>query len=144
MLCVVFNNLDKEKGLRGSLTVEMSYVLPMIIMLIFLLINTVFYYHDKAVLSGAVAETVEMGIENTRSSSKNDGVDLETYLKKRVGRKLIFLRPVSYSIKKADTRISVKVDAAKGPFMTSVYLEGRVPYPEKELREKKKAEDLLK
>ena len=143
MLCINYKNRIKEKGLKGSLTVEMSYILPMVIMLIFLLINTVFYYHDKAVLSGAVAETVETGIEDIRSG-ENDGEDLETYLKKRVGRKLIFLRPVSYSVKKTDTRVSVKVDAAKGPFKTSVYLEGKVPYPEKELREKKKAEDLLK
>ena len=134
---------NEKKKLSGSVTVEMSFVLPMIIFIIFLLINTVFYYHDKAVLSGAVAETVEQGIEDIRED-KNSSIDLESYLRARIGRKLVFLRPTGLSATKSEDKVKVRVEAEKGAFRTSVYLEGDVPYPEEKLREKKKAEDLLK
>ena len=134
---------SRKKELKGSITVEMSFILPMIIFIIFLLINTVFYYHDKAVLSGAVAETVEQGIEDIRED-KNSSTDLESYLRSRIGKKLIFLRPTGISATKSDNKVRIKVDAGKGAFKTSVHLEGDVPYPEEKLREKKKAEDLLK
>ena len=134
---------NEKKELSGSVTVEMSFVLPMIIFIIFLLINTVFYYHDKAVLSGAVAETVEQGIEDIRED-KNSSIDLESYLRARIGRKLVFLRPTGLSATKSEDKVKVRVEAEKGAFRTSVYLEGDVPYPEEKLREKKKAEDLLK
>lgn len=133
---------NEKKELSGSVTVEMSFVLPMIIFIIFLLINTVFYYHDKAVLSGAVAETVEQGIEDIRED-KNSSIDLESYLRARIGRKLVFLRPTGLSATKSEDKVKVRVEAEKGAFRTSVYLEGDVPYPEEKLREKKKAEDLL-
>lgn len=134
--------IKQRKNLKGSITVEMSYVLPIIIFLIFLLIHTVFYYHDKAVLAGAVAESVEQGIEDVRSD-KDEESDLNAYLRGRIGNKLIWLRTTSLSAEKQEDVVRVRVDAGRWIFRTSVYLEGRVPYPEKELREKKKAEELI-
>ena len=132
-----------EKGFSGSITVEMSYVLPMIVIIIFVLIYTVFYYHDKAVLSGAVAETVEQGIEDVRNDN-NDRTDLKVYLKNRIGNKLIWLKVSKINISKTSNRVKVSVLAEKKFFKTKVYLEGSVPYPEERLREKKKVEDLIK
>lgn len=132
----------EEKSLKGSVTVEMSYVLPMVIFLIFIIIYTVFYYHDKAVLAGAVAETVEQGVEDVRND-REDGIDLDMYLKNRIGNKLIWLKTTSLSTHKTKDKIKVKVKAENKFFKTTVYLEGTVPYPEEKLREKKKAEDII-
>ena len=137
------NKDHKGRALKGSITVEMSYVLPLIIFVIFILIYTVFYYHDKAVLAGAVAETVEQGIEDIRNDN-DEALDLEAYMKKRTGSKLIWLNVSSINISVSEEKVKVKADAQKKFFHTSVCLEGTVPYPEKKLREKKKVEDMLK
>ena len=44
------------KRARGSMTVEMSFLMPMILFLIMGCILAVFYYHDKNILSGAAYE----------------------------------------------------------------------------------------
>ena len=40
-------------GLRGSAVVEMSYIIPLFLGLFVLIVHTVFYYHDKAVMNAA-------------------------------------------------------------------------------------------
>ena len=52
--------------LKGSMTVEMSFLMPMIMFLIMGCILTVFYYHDKNVLSGAAYETAVAGSTRMR------------------------------------------------------------------------------
>lgn len=41
----------------GSTVVEMSYIMPLILLMFVLIIHTVFYFYDRAVLNGAAAET---------------------------------------------------------------------------------------
>ena len=40
----------------GSTVVEMSYIMPLILLMFVLIIHTVFYFYDRAVLNGAAAE----------------------------------------------------------------------------------------
>ncbi len=44
-------------GSKGSAVVEMSYIIPLFLGLFVLIVHAVFYYHDKAVLNAAAAET---------------------------------------------------------------------------------------
>ena len=37
----------------GSTVVEMSYIMPLILLMFVLIIHTVFYFYDRAVLNGA-------------------------------------------------------------------------------------------
>ena len=55
----------KRYELQGSITVEMSFLVPMILFLIMSCILAVFYYHDKNILSGAAYE-----IEVTADASR--------------------------------------------------------------------------
>ena len=43
----------RRKEFKGSAVVEMSYIIPLFLGLFVLLVHAVFYYHDKAVLTGA-------------------------------------------------------------------------------------------
>ena len=45
--------------LKGSAVVEMSYIIPLFLGLFVLIVHAVFYYHDKAVLNAAAAETAK-------------------------------------------------------------------------------------
>ena len=55
-------------GLRGSVTVEMAYILPTVIMIFLLIVYTVFYYHDKNILNAGAGETAVRGAQHGRFS----------------------------------------------------------------------------
>ena len=61
----------KMKRLQGSMTVEMSFLMPMILFLIMACILAVFYYHDKNILAGAAYETAVAGSTKAR---EKDGI----------------------------------------------------------------------
>ena len=52
----------KGKYVNGSSVVEMAYIMPLFLGLFVILIHAVFYYHDKAVINGAAAETAVLGL----------------------------------------------------------------------------------
>ena len=54
----------------GSTVVEMSYIMPLIMLMFVLIIHTVFYFYDRAVLNGAAAETAVLGAELERTDNK--------------------------------------------------------------------------
>ena len=58
----------KKFHVQGSMTVEMSFLMPMVLFLIMGCILTAFYYHDKNILSGAAYETAVVG--STRREKK--------------------------------------------------------------------------
>ena len=47
----------KQRWLKGSFTVEMAFLMPMILFLIMGCIRISFYYHDKNIIAGAAYET---------------------------------------------------------------------------------------
>ena len=125
-----------NKSKKGSITVEMSYILPIAVFLIFLLIHTAFFYHDKAVLCGAAAETVEQAVEYARVD-RND-VSLESFFRGRISNKLIFLDLQSVNVSVSGSKINVVIKAGKWKFSSTINIQGNVPYPEKKLRIKQK------
>ena len=129
-------NYIVNKSQKGTITVEMSYILPIAIFLIFLLIHTAFFYHDKAVLSGAAAETVEQAAEYARLD-RNDR-SLEAFCKGRISNKLIFLDLQSVNVSVSGSKINVGIKAGKWKFSSTINIQGNVPYPEKKLRIKQK------
>ena len=62
----------KRRKLSGSMTVEMSFLMPMILFLIMGCILAVFYYHDKNILGAAAYETAVVGSTKAR---EKDGVE---------------------------------------------------------------------
>ena len=58
-----FTEKYTKKNVKGSTVVEMSYLIPFCLILFFLLITIIFYFHDKAILNAAAAETAVTGVE---------------------------------------------------------------------------------
>ena len=58
--------IKNEDGFSGVITVEMSYLIPIILALFLTVIYTTFYYHDKIILFGAAGETAAVGAEMER------------------------------------------------------------------------------
>lgn len=52
-----------KRSFRGVITVEMSYLIPIVLIIFLLVVYTVFYYHDKNILIGAASETAVTGAQ---------------------------------------------------------------------------------
>ena len=54
------------KQVAAVITVEMSFLFPVILGILSLLFHTIFYYHDKNILIGTAAETAVIGAQLER------------------------------------------------------------------------------
>ena len=79
----------KKYKLQGSMTVEMSFLMPMIMFLIMGCILAVFYYHDKNILSGAAYETAVVGSTKARAKDGIKEGELEMLFYQRAKDKCI-------------------------------------------------------
>ena len=61
----------KMRWVSGNSVIEMSYIMPLFFSLFVIIIHTVFYYHDKAIIGGAAAESAVMGAQYVRRYDKN-------------------------------------------------------------------------
>ena len=73
--------------LKGSAVIEMSYIIPLFLGLFVLIVHAVFYYHDKAVLNAAAAETAVLGAQTVRREGTD--YDLGGFFRERSDGKLI-------------------------------------------------------
>lgn len=126
---------------RGSITVEMSYILPAIILLFILTINTVFYFHDKNILIGGAAETAVLGAQMERQQGERP--DMQAFFRERISGKLILLRLTGIEIKSEKKWFKVTVCAQKGKMKLCAEQKAAIAKPEKKIREKRKLESLL-
>ena len=86
--------------MRGY-TVEMSFLMPIIMLLVMSSIYAFFYYHDKNIIAGAAYETAVVGSNKAREKpdsqtgsgdrSGTDVAELETLFQSRVNGKCILL-----------------------------------------------------
>ena len=78
-----------QRGLKGVITVELSYLLPMILMIFLMVVYVTFYYHDKNILIGAASETAVVGAQLERKPDENGKTDLSGFYQERIRGKLI-------------------------------------------------------
>lgn len=129
-----------KKALRGSITVEMSYLLPTIIIFFLLVLYTVFFYHDKNVLIGGAAETAVLGAQAERH--RGGETDLHSFFRERIRGKLILLNLTGVEIKRDGKLVKVTAYAAKKWMGTSAEQKAVIPEPEKEIRKKRQLKSL--
>lgn len=132
----------REKGLKGSVTVEMAYILPSIMMIFLLIIYTVFYFHDKNILHGVAGETAVLGAQTERQPGAKE-VDLQGFYKKRVSNKLILLRVTSVEVVTNTEWITVIASAGRRWMRVRAIQQTVVPKPEKKIREKRWVESVV-
>ena len=130
------------KNRKASITVEMSYILPMILFLTVFIIHIVMFYHDRTLINAAACETVEYEIEKVRNESNKNIVSGEEFFNENVGNRLLWLKVNSVGVSVGKDVVSVKVKATNGIFTSGVSVEGKVPYPEKYIRSKRKLKDI--
>lgn len=138
---ILWSKKDRYTEVRGSITIEMAYILPVVLMIFLLVVYTVFYYHDKNILNGAAAETAVVGAQMARQKGKED-VDLQSFFRERVNGKLVLLRLSGVETNQDKKSIEVSVHAGKGWMRVSVLQKAVIPKPEDKIRKKRQLESI--
>lgn len=129
---------------RGSMTVEMSFLMPIILMLIMSTILATFYFHDKNILAGAAYETAVVGSTKAREKNGVTEAELERLFQERARGKCILFSRVSAAVSVGEKEILVDVSAKKGRFALSVVKKASVTTPETHIRNVRRLKEIKK
>ncbi len=132
-----------KKSLKGVITVEMSYLVPIILLLFVLVIRTVFYYHDKNIILGAAAETAVLGAQLERKPDEQGRTDLAGFYQERISGKLILFSGSSAAVSKSGGRICVEAAAGSGRMRLRIVQRAAIVEPEKKIRQKRLIEGIV-
>ena len=117
---------------KGSTVIEMSYIIPLFLGLVILIIYVVFYYHDKAVLNGAASETAILGVQAERRADTR--YDLEKFFLERVDGKLIYMTDADVTVNRTEDEIIVKASVQKSFMKLSISQKALIVNPEEKIR----------
>ncbi len=128
--------------MRGY-TVEMSFLMPIILLLIMSSIYAVFYFHDKNIIAGAAYETVVVGSTKAREKEGVSEEELNLLFRERVDGKCILLTDVSGHVNVTKDDISVTASASFARMSVSLKKRASITEPERNLRDRKKLKELI-
>ena len=128
------------KKVNGSMTVEMSLLMPIILFLILSCILTVFYFHDKNIIA---YETSVVGSTKMREAEGVDEGELTALFAERTEGKCILFAGSSVNISIGEKQILVEATAEKGKFRVSVRKRASVTEPEAYIRKKRKLREVI-
>ncbi|MBQ5850109.1 MAG: pilus assembly protein [Lachnospiraceae bacterium] len=132
----------KKKRLRGSMTIEAAFIVPLILFVLAELITLFFFYHDKNIINGAAYETAVVGSANAREKETLTEQELKEYCKTRMKGKCIFFRHQEISVEIEKNEIVVDVVARKGRISAHVKKRSPVTEPEKRIRDLRRLENM--
>ena len=122
----------KRKSLKGSAVIEMSYIIPLFLGFFVLIMHTVFYFHDKAILNGAASETAVLGAQAERRAGTE--YDLEEFFRERTDNKLIYMTEVNVEVRETGKEITVSAEAYKNFMGIEVSQKALIVKPEENIR----------
>ena len=142
--------------MRGY-TVEMSFLTPIIMLLVMSSIYAFFYYHDKNIIAGAAYETAVVGSNKAREKpdsqtrsgdrsgdrSGTDVAELETLFQSRVNGKCILLSTIQGQVTVEEDEVCVRAQGTWRKMKVSVEKRAAITEPEKKLRDIKKIKEFV-
>lgn len=125
--------MEDIRSVKGSTVVEMAYIMPLFLTLFVLIVYTVFYYHDKAILNGAACETAVLGAQAERKNGAEE-YDLDQFFRERTEGKMIIMTNASVSVGKENEKISVIVTAGHSFMKLRISQKAVIAEPEEWIR----------
>lgn len=119
---------------KGSTSIELSMMMPVILLVIVAVVNAGFYYHDKNVIYGKVFELGAIAWQQERLPSGLDVVELEIHYQESVEGKLLLFPEVTCDVKEESSGISITVTGSKGIMSIKVYRDVPIHYGEQNIR----------
>lgn len=127
--------MDASEGsLSGSMTIEMSVIVPVIFAVFFLSVMGIFYFHDKDLISSCAYEAASCGSLMAREKGGADAGEIERLFAERMKGKCILFSDVTAKATVGKEEICVRVDARKGRMRIGVQETAKVTVPEDEIR----------
>ena len=141
------------RGIVRGYTVEMSFLMPIIMLLVMSSIYAFFYYHDKNIIAGAAYETAVVGSNKAREKpdsqtgsgdrSGTDVAELETLFQSRVNGKCILLSTIQGQVTVGGDEVCVRAQGTWRKMKVSVEKRAVITEPEKKLRDIKKIKEFV-
>ena len=131
-------------NLRGSFTVEASFIVSMILLVIMACIFAVFYYHDKNILLGAAYEASVVGSSKSREVNGVDSDEIQSLAYERLQGKCIFLNHSQVEVGLSEEEIKVEVSASARRMEMSGSEKASITDPEKYIRDLRKIQNVAK
>lgn len=128
------SKLKRRKQVSGVITVEMSLILPLILLIIIAIVNLILYFHDKNIMQGAVIETAVIGAQMERKPDEKGTVNLEELYQQRVNGKLIIVGNSEVTYEVTQKEIQVVANSTKGWVKLKVQHKEPILHPEKKIR----------
>ena len=125
----------EKKQLSGSMTIEMSVIIPVIVFILMGFITTLFYYHDKNIIYGAAYETAVVGSTNMRRKNPLTEDELRAFCKERLKKKCILMASQKIEVEIQEEEIVVRISAVKGKYRLQAEQKALVTIPEKKIRD---------
>lgn len=123
-----------DREFSGMITVEMAYIVPVILFVFFLSVMGLFYYHDKQVIAACAYEAAVTGSTKAREKNGVTAGTVGAVFDERVYGKCILFGEVCGNVQVGDEQIVVKASAAKGRLRVSVIETASVTEPETKIR----------
>lgn len=132
------------KKVKGSATVELAYMMPIIFLACMVSIYIMFYFHDKNILIGAAYETAVVGAQKAKWNEEEITNQLQRFFTERTRGKFIFFAGASVEIEVSDETIVVHANAEKGRMKMSTSQKATVTNPEKYIRDLRRIQNAWK
>lgn len=130
-------------SMQGTITIEMSYILPIVLFVFMLIVYTIFYFHDKNILIGAAAETAVVGAQMERKPDEKGKNNLGAFYKQRIAGKLILFPESMAEVDVTEQQVRVTVLACRGKMKLEVKQQMPIVEPEKKIRKKRFLENMV-
>lgn len=125
------------KQVDAVITVELSFLFPVILGILSLLFHTIFYYHDKNILIGTAAETAVIGAQLERKPNQRGEVDLTEVYRQRIHGKLILFPEAMAVCEITNIKVTVTIKAVWKKMELEVEQSAPLLHPERIIRDKK-------
>lgn len=119
-----------KKFFRANLTIEAAVILPLVMLMFAGILTTMFYYHDKNIITGASYEVLTIGSMEEEPKKEEIGKQFQ----ERLNRKLILFSKIYVDIWIEDHEIIMYCRAAKGRFHLEVQVSMSRTDPERYIR----------
>jgi len=128
----------KKKELKGSITVEMTVIVPMLVFLLMGFIMMLFYYHDKNIIYGAAYETAVAGSMEMRKKESVTEEELTAFCKERLRGKCMLMTTQKINVTIQEEKITVDISSFKKGYSVQVESSAPVTIPEKKIRDRRR------
>lgn len=133
----------KTKKLKGVLTVEASYIVPIIFLVFIVSVEIAFYFHDKNIIAGAAEETALYYRQRMRRNESEEEAAIQ-YFQRRIQRKLIFFANADVEVTKENEYISIEANAKRKGCRVRVKRRAVITEPECFIRKQIHMKEIIK